>query len=173
MRIITPTTITRHGTPGLICGGKSCFFRTALYFAIRYLIVSRRRSTSSLLFATTLLALCVTGCGTGDAAKPDLPASISPGWKLQNMAASAPPASLPQLGAAPVCWKASYTGNGDVTVQVCGYHVSAFEAAQRMPSAANEVKFYKGVYLVIVHWDNVSQASITALVGALQRSLHE
>ncbi len=87
------------------------------------------------------------------------------------MESSAPPADLPQLGTPPVCWKADYTGNGDVTVHVCGYRVSAFEAEQRMPAAANEVKFHKGVYLAIVHWENVSHSAITGLVGALQRSL--
>jgi hypothetical protein len=40
-----------------------------------------------------------------------------------------------------------------------------------MPSAPNQVKFHKGVYLAIVHWDNVSQTAITTLVGAIQRSL--
>ena len=56
---------------------------------------------------------------------------------------------------------------------VCGYRVSgtAFEAVQRMPPAANEVKFQKGLYLVVVQWNNVTQTSITALVGAIQKSL--
>lgn len=40
-----------------------------------------------------------------------------------------------------------------------------------MQSAAREVKFQKGVYLTVVQWSNVSQAGITALVGAIQRSL--
>lgn len=113
----------------------------------------------------------MAACGSGDAAKPDLPASVSPGWTLQKTETAAPPAGLPQLGTPPVCWKADYTGNGDATVTVCGYRVSAFEAEQRMPSAPNEVKFHKGVYLAIVHWDNVSQTAITTLVGSIQRSL--
>jgi hypothetical protein len=87
------------------------------------------------------------------------------------MEVSAPPAGLPQLGSPPVCWKADYAGEGDITVRVCGYRVSAFEAEQRMPFAANEVKFHKGVYLVVVHWDRASRAAITALVGTIERSL--
>jgi hypothetical protein len=78
---------------------------------------------------------------------------------------------LPQLGTPPVCWKADYSGEGDVTVLVCGYRTSAFEAEQRMPAAADEVKFHRGPYLVVVHWNNASHAGITALVGAIQRSL--
>jgi hypothetical protein len=87
------------------------------------------------------------------------------------MEASGPPSGVPQLGTPPVCWKADYAGNGDATVWVCGYRVSAFEAEQRMPSAANEVKFHRGVYLVVVHWNNLIQANVTALVSAIQRSL--
>lgn len=89
------------------------------------------------------------------------------------MEASGLPERLPPSRTPPVCWKADYAGEGAATVWVCGYRVSgsAFEAAQRMQSAAREVKFQKGVYLVVAQWNNVSQAGITALVGAIQRSL--
>lgn len=80
---------------------------------------------------------------------------------------------MPKGGTPPLCWKADYVNGGTATVWVCGYRVSgsAFDAWQRMNSAANEVKFQKGNYLVIVQWSNVSQADITALVGAIQRIL--
>jgi hypothetical protein len=135
--------------------------------------VNRRRGTSSLLFTTALLAGCVAGCSPGDAPKPDLPASVSPGWTLQKMEPSTPPANLPPSATPPVCWQADYSGPGEATVRICGYRVSAsaFDAAQRMPNAASEVKFQRGLYLVTAHWNNVSQAGITALVGALERSL--
>jgi hypothetical protein len=120
-----------------------------------------------------LTAVLIAGCSSGAAPKPDLPVSVSPGWSLRGMVVSEPPAGLPQLGTPPVCWKADYAGEGDATVRVCGYRVSAFEAEQRMPFSANQVKFHKGVYLVIVQWNDASQASITALVGAIQRNLPE
>jgi hypothetical protein len=83
------------------------------------------------------------------------------------------PERLPQVGAPPICWRADYAGDGDATVWICGYRVSAtaFEAAQRMPPAAQQVNFQKGLYLVIVHWNNVSQTSITTLIRAIQRGL--
>jgi len=92
------------------------------------------------------------------------------------MDVSTPPARLPQSGTPPVCWKADYTNandNGSATVWVCGYHVSAsaFDAAQRMPPAPSEVRFQKGIYFAVVEWSQVSQASITALVSAIQRTL--
>ncbi len=113
-------------------------------------------------------------CAPGDAPKPDLPNSVSPGWTLKQTETGSPD-KLPQNGTPPVCWKAGYEdkGEGDATVWVCGYRVSAsaFEAAQRMPPAAQQVNFQKGRYFVVVHWNNVSQTSITTLIRAIQRRL--
>ena len=119
-----------------------------------------------------LAAGCAVSCSPGDAPKPDLPTSISPGWTLRKVE-SGSPERLPPAETPPVCWKADYASEGTATVWVCGYRVpgSAFEAVQRMQSAAHEVKFQKGLYLVVVQWNNVSQAGITALVGAVQRAL--
>ncbi len=135
--------------------------------------MSRRRGTFSLLFATALLAIGTAGCSPGAAAKPDLPASVSPGWKLTKLETSQPPARLPQSGTPPACWLANYAGESTANVWVCAYPAStgAFDAAQRMPSTATEVKFQKGSYLVVVQWTTASRADITALVGAIQRSL--
>ena len=115
----------------------------------------------------------LAGCGAGDAPKPDLPASVSPGWSRGDLQLSAAPAGLPATATPPVCWKTDYKGEGEVLVWVCGYRASAsaFDASQRMPSAAGEVQFQKGLYLVVVQWKNVSQAAITALVSAIQRAL--
>jgi len=120
-----------------------------------------------------LVAAYGGGCGSGDASKPELPASVSPGWSRGDLQRSAAPAGLPLSAAPPVCWKAEYKGEGAVSVWVCGYRAgaSAFDAVQRMPAAPSEVKFQKGLYLVVVRWAQVSQAGITALVGAIQRSL--
>lgn len=113
------------------------------------------------------------GCAPGDAPKPDLPASVSPGWKLRKMEASGAPDRLPTGSPAPVCWRADYVSEGEATVWACGYRASgsAFEAVQRMRPAASEVRFQKGRYLIVVQWKNVTQASITVLVGAIQRTL--
>lgn len=114
----------------------------------------------------------LVACSPGDAPKPDLPKSVSPGWTLKQIETGSPD-RLPQNGTPPVCWKADYTSEGDATVWVCGYRASAsaFEAAQRMPSAAQQVNFQKGQYFVVVHWNNVSQTAITTLIRAIQRTL--
>jgi hypothetical protein len=123
-----------------------------------------------------LLAACALSCTPGDANKPDLPASVSPGWSLKQMDVSAPPARLPHSPTPPVCWKADYASaadNGSATVWVCGYHVSAsaFDAAQRMAPAPGEIRFQKGVYFAVVAWNGVSQAGITTLVSAIEKAL--
>lgn len=89
------------------------------------------------------------------------------------MEQSSAPDRLPQSQTPPVCWKADYAGEGDVSVWACDYRAEAgaFDAAQRMPAGANEVKFQKGQYLVVVRWNNVSHGGITALVSSLQRTL--
>src|SRR6185312_11975459 len=134
--------------------------------------VIRRGRTSSLLFAIALAGFCAA-CGPGQAKKPDLPTSVSPGWKQTKMEAGGAPVRLPQSSPAPTCWRAEYAGEGPVTVWACGYGTqeSALEAAQKMMPAAEEVKFHKGRYLIVVDWKNVSQANITTLIRAIQRSL--
>ncbi len=90
------------------------------------------------------------------------------------MDVSQPPDHLPAATTPPVCWKADYAGEGAATVWVCGYRgsSSAFEAAQRMQSSGRQVKFQKGVYLAVAQWNEAaSQAAVTALIGAIQRSL--
>jgi hypothetical protein len=91
------------------------------------------------------------------------------------MEASGAPARLPKSSTAPACWRAEYAGDGAVTVWACEYgtQTSAFEAVQKMTPAAEEVKFHKGRYLIVVDWKNVSQENITTLVRAIQRSLPE
>lgn len=100
---------------------------------------------------------------------------------MKRMDVSAPPPRLPQSATPPVCWKADYISvnsdsaaeHGSATVWVCGYRASAsaFDAVQRMASAPSEVRFQKGLYLVVVAWSQVSQAGITTLVSAIERAL--
>ncbi len=100
-----------------------------------------RREIFSLLFVALLAALS-SGCGSGPAAKPDLPQSVSPGWKLMSFVESPVPAGVPVV-TPPQCWKAQYQGEGTAEVWVCGYRASgsAFDAVQRTPAAAQAVKF--------------------------------
>jgi hypothetical protein len=102
--------------------------------------------------------------------KPELPASVSPGWKLDSFSETAKPADLPGL---PQCWKGAYSGPANADVLVCGYQQGgAFDAAQRARSEGQSVKFDQGQYFVLIHWNNAPKASATALVRAIQKSLH-
>jgi hypothetical protein len=88
----------------------------------------------------------------------------------------AAPAGIPPDGA-PECWKADYAGQGSAQasaqVWICGYkaNTSAFDAVQRARAEAQTVKFQQGVYLVLVKWNDVPKASLTALVRAIQKAV--
>jgi hypothetical protein len=86
---------------------------------------------------------------------------------------SALPVGLSKDGE-PQCWKAVYGGPGSAEAWACGYKASgsAFEAVQRARAEAQTIKFQEGQYFVMVKWNNVNRADITALVRALQKALH-
>lgn len=120
-----------------------------------------RRRETSLLFA----AVVISSCASGPPAKPDIPDSVSPGWKLASLAKSA--------DGDPTCWNATYTGTGSAEARICWYKAtaSAFEATQRTPAEAQSVKFQEEHYFIRVRWNNVPKANLTALVRALEKSL--
>jgi hypothetical protein len=119
------------------------------------------RRQTSLLFA----ALVLGACSSGPPPKPDIPDSISPGWKLLSINKFA--------DREPACWKAEYTGPGSADVRICWYKAtaSAFEAVQRARAEAQTVKFQEEHYFVLVTWNDVPKANLTALVRAIQKAL--
>jgi hypothetical protein len=136
--------------------------------------VNQRGRIFSLLLALALLPLALfNACSEGNAPKPDLPTSVSPGWTLQRMNPSPAPEGLPPSDPPPLCWKADYAAESTASVWVCGYRISgsAFNAAQRLPSSGNAIKFQQGRYLIAVQWNNVSQTAIRALIVAIQKSV--
>ena len=178
VRIIPSTRNTIHGTPAFICGGAVDFGFTALNLPIRGESVNRieavtltdviwRRQTS-LLSA----ALFVAACASAPPAKPDIPDSVSPGWKLTSLDKSPLPSEIP-AGGEPVCWKADYAGPGSVAVRVCWYKATAdaFEAMQRARAEAQAVKFQEEHYFILVKWNNAPRTSVTALVRAIEKAL--
>ena len=122
--------------------------------------------------APAVVLIFCAGCGEGGApGKPDLPASVTPGWTRQSYDAAQPPAGLP-AGPAPQCWKAVYSGLGNAEVWACAFAQdgSAFDAAQRANVGADAVKFQEGKYLIVVKWSAGSRADLTALVRGIQGS---
>jgi hypothetical protein len=117
-------------------------------------------------------ALTIAGCASGPPPKPEIPASISPDWKLLSFDKAAPPPEIPGAGS-PDCWKGAYAGAGSADVWICGYTVSgnAFDAVQRVPAEAQAVKFQQGRYFVLVKWNNVPKAKVGALVRAIEKAL--
>jgi hypothetical protein len=118
------------------------------------------------------MCLLLAACGSAPPAKPDIPQSVSPGWKLSSLDKSALPPGLSSDGA-PDCWKGTYSGSGSADVWLCWYRESAnaFEAVQRARAAAQTVKFQEGRYFVLIQWNNVQKADLTALIRAIQKAL--
>jgi hypothetical protein len=120
----------------------------------------KRRGQTSLLFVSVLLA----ACAPAPPRQPDIPDSVSPGWKLSSLTKSA---------GTPDCWIADYTGAGNAEVKICWYQAtgSAFDAVQRTSAEAQAVKFQVEHYFVLVKWNNVPKANLTALIRAIQKAL--
>ncbi len=118
------------------------------------------------------LSVLLVACGESGPARPNLPESTPPGWKLTSLAQAAAPPEVP-AGAKPECWQANYTGTGTAQIWLCRYNAetSAFDAAQRARAGAQTVKFQEGEYLVLVQWNNTPKADLTALVRAVQKTL--
>jgi hypothetical protein len=153
VRSIPRTRKTIHGTPAFICGAAVDFGLAALYLPMN-------RSQTSLLFVSLLLA----ACAAVPPRQPDIPDSVSPGWKLSSLTKSA---------GTPDCWNADYAGTGNAEVNICWYQApgSAFDAVQRTPAEAQAVKFQVDHYFVLVKWNNVPKANLTALIRAIQKAL--
>jgi len=123
--------------------------------------------------ALVALSVFLVACGENQPAKPDLPASVSPGWKLTALTRSvAPPPEVPE-GGKPDCWQANYGGTGTAQIWLCRYsaETNAFDAAQRARAGAQTVKFQEGEYLVLVQWNNAPRAALAALIRAVQKTL--
>jgi len=126
------------------------------------------RRQTSLLFVSFLLA----ACASSPPPKPEIPDSVSPGWKLASLTRAGLPSGVPSDGA-PECWKADYAGSGTAEAWICWYKAAAnaFEAVQRARAEAQTVKFQEEHYFVLVQWNNVPKANLTALIRALQKAL--
>lgn len=133
---------------------------------LRWLV--KRPAILSLLFSAIFLASCSAGGHT----KPDIPQSVSPGWRRTSFESSGTPEGVPR-SASTECWKADYEGQGTALIWFCGYaeKTGAFDAVQRTPAEAQTAKFQEGPYLVLVKWNNVPKAGLTALIRAIQKSL--
>jgi hypothetical protein len=136
---------------------RPCIYPFVVVETVTLTEVIWRRQTS-LLFAALLLG----DCASSPPRKPDIPESVSPGWKLSSLTRSSDE-----------CWNAAYSGQGDAELRICWYKAtaSAFEAVQRTRAEAQTVKFQEEHYFVLVKWNNVPKANLTALIRAIQKAL--
>ena len=114
-------------------------------------------------------------CSSGAGKPPKVPESAAFGWQLKSLnktePSSAPP-TVQQLGFRE-SWRAEYRGPGTVHVDLYRLKAEAagLEMMQRWRAEANSVAFFNRHYFVVVRWESADRAALTALVGALEKSL--
>jgi hypothetical protein len=139
------------------------------------------------LFGTLIaLSSALCACGETQRAKPNLPESVSPGWKLTSLDRSTAPPYVPYPSSrhSPVegqqvsargrdCWQANYAGADTAQIRICRYSATdgAFDAWQRVRADAGTVKFQEREYLVLVKGNGAPEADLTALMRAIQQAL--
>jgi hypothetical protein len=130
-------------------------------------------------------ALCA--CGETRRPRPNLPDSVSRGWKLTSLDRSTAPPYVPYPSSrrSPVqgqqvpaggprdCWQVNYAGADTAQIWFCRYSATygAFDAWQRVRADAQTVKFQEGEYLVLVKGNSAPKADLTALMRAIQQAL--
>ena len=138
------------------------------------------------LVALLALSLALMACGKGrqaktstDAprektqAKPKLPESVSPGWKLTSPVASSAPPQVLAPGSQD-CIEGQYTGVGAALVWLCrfGDRAAALHALQDTKTQRQIMTFQEGEYIVVVEWTTESIADLTALIRGVKENLN-
>lgn len=121
------------------------------------------------------LTILLFSCAGSPATPPKLPESASFGWRLKDIAETNPdaaPDSVRTLGFLK-SWRAEYTGPGVANVDVYALKSEAagLEMTQKWRASAQTVTVFNAKYFVVIHWQTADNASATALVGQIERSL--
>ncbi len=127
------------------------------------------------IFSMCFLSILLVSCAGSPALPPKLPESASFGWKLKDIAETNPdaaPDSVRGLGFSK-SWRAQYTGPGVANVDVYALKSEAagLEMTQKWRASAQTVTVFNAKYFVVIHWQMADNASATALVGQIERSL--
>ncbi len=107
-----------------------------------------------------LSVLSVAGCASRSEA-PELPKSITPGWRLE---------SFGKKGAE---WDGTYGGPGTAHVRIWAIHGSAegLDRVQKWKAQANTVVVYSERYFAAVDWSGAERTEAGMLVRGLERAL--
>ena len=125
---------------------------------------------------SVLAAAGLTGaCSVEKPKAPELPQSISPGWRLANFqiaemkdAPEAVRAVHPQAA-----WSGSYTGPGTAHVRVWAIAGApgGLDLVQNWQPEPNTVVLYSDRYFAAVDWMGVDRTQAGALVRAVERAI--
>jgi len=117
----------------------------------------------------TMVALAACACShTARTAESLLPETVNRAWQRKSLSPITPPQATVQRA-----FEATYEGAGKLVVDLYETKASAvaFEMTQRWKPAPDTVFFDKGVYFVVVKWEQADRQALTAFVRGLQDHL--
>ncbi len=92
---------------------------------------------------------------------PELPKSISPGWRLAGFARAGDG------------WQGGYSGPGTAQVRIfpIASQAAGLDRIQKFQASATSVAFYSEHYFTIVSWKGAGSEQIRPLIKALEGNL--
>lgn len=121
-----------------------------------------------------LSVLTLFGCSARETPAPDLPKSISPGWRLASFG-KADLASAPDIVKAAhpqAAWLGTYTGAGTAHVRVWAVSgATGLDLVQNWQAEPNTVVLYSDRYFTAVDWAGTDRVQAGALVRAIERAV--
>jgi hypothetical protein len=126
-------------------------------------------------FGVLLSLLVLAGCTNHEGESPKVPRSAPFGWQLKSVTATAKesvPEIVRQIGFRN-SWRAEYVGPGVAHADLYRLNSEAagLEMTQRWRPRANTVTLFERRYFIVVAWEQVDRAALTALITAIQKDL--
>lgn len=130
--------------------------------------------TKRFRYSVLLSVLTLLRCSRAGVEQPELPRSISPGWRLlrvESMDISTSPRQVRE--ARPEnAWIATYSGDSIAHVRIWAIpRPLGLELVQRWRAEANTVVFYSQHYFAAIDWKEPDAQKASALVRAVERAL--
>ncbi len=121
-----------------------------------------------------LSVLTLLGCSARETPAPDLPKSISPGWRLASFEKTDLLNAPDSVKAAhpTAAWRGTYSGPGTAHVRVWAVPgATGLDLVQNWRAEPNTVVLYSDRYFAAVDWAGADRVQAGALVRAMERAL--
>jgi hypothetical protein len=106
--------------------------------------------------------LSLAACTASHEEAPELPKSISPGWRITNFAREKE------------VWLGTYSGPGTAHVRIwpTGGQAEGLDRAQKWKAQPDTVVFFSDRYFAAVDWSGATRVEAGTLVRAIERAIH-